>query len=133
MTGFKQHKKSNSTTEKRRKVLKTTSVACALPGVVNPNLSSTSVATPLTQSAGNLELSTSINGIEVCGSIDSTLTSASSGLLIQPSMANVNSESRDNGYSADFDRSFASIGDGFSGYSACWSTDGSGSRTPSLR
>lgn len=117
MTDFKQHKESNYKGEKRRKVLKTASLTGSLLGAGGANLSRTSLAAHVAESASNLEFSTSINGVEVCGSTDSSLSSASNALLVQSSIVKANFEGRDNGYSA----SFTSVGNGLSGYSACWS------------
>jgi len=94
------------------------------------NLSGTSSAIPLTENAGNFEFSTIINGIEVCGSIDSTLTSASGALLIQSSIGDVSVVDGNNDSDAGYGGAFDSASFGLSGYGAYWSSSEGDSCTP---
>jgi len=87
------------------------------------NFTGTSMATPLTENAGNFEFSTIINGVEVCGSIDATLTTASGALILDSSVGSVS-----NNTPAPVGSVAQSFGD--SGYGAYWSTGGQGSCTP---
>ncbi len=87
------------------------------------NFSGTSMATPLMEIGDRFEFSTVINGVEVCGSIDATLTTASGALILESDVGstfNPNSP-RVSSTAQTF---------GGEGYGAYWSVGGEGSCTP---
>jgi len=93
------------------------------------NLSGMSAATPLVENGGNFEFSTIINGIEVSGSIDSTLSSASGALILQSRIGDVDFSGGDNDQNAGYGGAFRSDGAGESGYGAYWASSEGGSCT----
>jgi len=87
------------------------------------NFSGTSMATPLMENGDSFEFSTVINGVEVCGSIDATLTTASGALILESEVGstfNPNSP-RVSSTAQTF---------GGQGYGAYWSVGGDGACTP---
>ncbi len=102
----------------------------------NAQLSSTSVTPALTTGACSTEFSTVIDGIEVHGSIDSTLSSAASPLLVRSSAAMDKITAVDNGYSASFEAAntgYSACWNTLTEYSACWSNSQSSSFTVGAR
>ena len=86
------------------------------------NFSGMSTATPLVENGGNFEFSTIINGIEISGSIDSTLSSASGALILQSRIGDVDFAGGNNDQDAGYGGAFRSDGAGESGYGAYWAS-----------